>query len=105
MASRLLSTALAFCLLVSAQSKISVQQLVQFVKSSVQMKMDDKKMASYLAGIKLSEKLDDKTLADLESEKLGPKTIAALKSLREASASLAEAKAPPPPAPVKVRAA
>jgi hypothetical protein len=105
MSYRLFPAVLVLCLALSAQAKISVQQLIEFVKSSVQMKLDDKKMASYLSGVKLTEKLDDKTLAELETQKLGPKTLAALKSLHDASASLGEAKAAPPPPPKKERAA
>jgi hypothetical protein len=106
MLSRLFATTLAICFLVSAQAGISVQQLVQFVKSSIQMKQPDKDVAGYLNSVKLTERLDDKTIAELNgSGKLGPKTVAALKSLRDASISLSEAKAvPPPPAP-KGRAA
>jgi hypothetical protein len=69
------------------------------------MKLDDKQMASYLSTVKLTEKLDDQTMADLLTQKLGPKTLAALKTLHDASASLSEAKAAPPPPPKKVRPA
>ena len=104
MVPRLLSVALAVCLLASAQTKITVQQLIQFVKSSIQMKLADKDVASYLRGVKLTEKLDDATIDELQGRSpLGPKTMAALKSLRDASTSFGEAKpAPPPPPPPKL---
>ncbi len=101
---RLLIAALAVCLAVSAQSKITVQQLKDFVRSSVRMKLLDKDVASYLHGVKLTEKLDDQTIEDLQAAGgLGPKTMVALKALRDASASLGEAKpAPLPPPPPKL---
>ena len=99
MVSRFLATLFACCLLASAQARITVEQLKQFIRSSQQMKLLDKDMANYLRGVKLTEKLDDATIEDLQGQgNLGPKTIVALKSLRDASASLKTA-APPPPAP------
>jgi len=100
MVSRLLSIALGVCLLASAQTAITVQQLIQFIKSSVQMKLLDKDVANYLYGVKLTERLDDRTIDDMQGQgSLGPKTMAALKVLRDATASLGEAKPAPPPPP------
>src|SRR6266436_3740834 len=86
-----------------AQSQITtVSQLVGFVKSSIQAKEDDRKVADFLHKIKLSEKLDDRTVKELQALHAGPKTMAALRELSAASASLpAPAPATPkPPRPV-----
>jgi hypothetical protein len=71
------------------------------------MKMPDKEIAAYLAKVKLSEHLDDRTVEELQGEGAGPKTVAALDSLASASASLPKpqpkpvqpAYVPPPPPP------
>ena len=59
------------------------------------------KVAEYLRNVKLTDKLDDRTIEDLQSLGVGPKTVAALRELGEASAGLATAP-PPPPTPVYV---
>src|SRR5690348_1586682 len=104
MVSRVVTAAAAVCLLAFGQAALSVNQLREFLKSSVQMKLSDQEVAKYLKTIKLSERLDDRTIEDLQGQGLGPKTVAALKILRDATASLKEAKPeppPPPPPPVK----
>jgi hypothetical protein len=101
MASRLAAAMLAVCFLAYAQSVWSLKQLRDFVKSSVQMKMTDLEISKYLKTVKLSERLDDNGIEEMQGHGgLGPKTIAALKTLRDSTASLREAKPePPPPAP------
>lgn len=80
-----------------AQSQITtVAQVAGFVKSSVQSKLDDRRVAEYLRRIKLTEKLDAHTVEELQTIGAGPKTVAALRELMEASAKLP---APAPPAP------
>ena len=90
----MLSRLLALCFLVawsaSAQS-LSVQQLMSFLQSSVQMKQADKEVAGYLAKAKLTEKLDDRTIEEMEGLGIGPKTAAALRLLRDRSQTLATA--------------
>jgi hypothetical protein len=52
--------------------------------------MTDKELAGYLARVKMTERLEDRTLEDLQGRiKLGPKTLEALKHLRDESATLA----------------
>lgn len=70
------------------------------------MKMPDKEVAGYLAKVKLSEHLDERVVEELQGEGAGPKTVAALDALANASASLPkpQPKAPkptyqPPPPP------
>ncbi len=83
-----------------AQATLTVDKVVQFVRSAIQMKQPDKQVAAQLHNLKLSEKLSLNKVEDLQGEGAGPKTVAALKELSTASASLA---APPPPAPPVAR--
>ena len=78
----------------SAQMKMSVEQLVTFVKSSVQLKEDDRKVAEMVKKIQLSNQLDAKTIESLQELGAGRLTVAALKTLRTDSASLPAAPAP-----------
>jgi hypothetical protein len=76
-----------------AQQQLTVNQLVQFITSSVSQKMMDVEVAKYLAGVRMSERLDPRTIEDLQGKGAGSKTVAALNRLAELSASLT------PPAP------
>jgi hypothetical protein len=80
----------------SGATKLTVADVVSFVRSAIQLKQPDRKVADYLGSIALSERLDDRTIEELQSEGAGPKTVAALKALREASQTLS---APPKPTP------
>src|SRR5271169_882908 len=83
-----------------AQRSMTVEELTSFVKSQAKMKGDDRMTADFLLHkIKLTQKLDDKTVEDLQGLGAGPKTVAALHKLEEESAGLAAAPPPPPPAP------
>jgi len=81
-----------------AQRPMTVQQVVEFVKSQVKMKGDDRLTADFLRKIKLTQKLEDKTVEELQGLGAGPKTVASLRKLEDESASLAAAPPPPPPA-------
>jgi hypothetical protein len=82
---------------IEAQSKLTVEQLVSFVKSSVQLRHDDRQIAAYIKkNVKLSNRLDARMVEELQGMGAGPQTVAALKSLITESAAL---EAPPPPAP------
>lgn len=70
----------------------TVDQLTSFIKSSVQKHFPDKEVAEYLKHVKLSNKLDDRTVEDLQGLGAGPKTVAALHDLRDSTERL-----PPPP--------
>jgi len=84
----------AFCALAGqAQQSLSVDKLLEFVNSSITQKLQDKDVAGYLAGVKLTERLDPRTIEELQGRGAGPKTVAALNSLATASAQL------PAPAP------
>jgi len=95
-----------------SQSAVSVEQLVSFIKSEVQKKQDDKKLAEQVQKIKLGNRLDEKTVQEIQRLGAGPKTVAALQKLMEASASLPTAAPAPvsapaviaPPAPPELKA-
>jgi hypothetical protein len=82
--------------LYSQQRQMTVPQLVSFIRSSIQLRQDDRQVAEVVRRIKLVNRLDGKTIEELQGQGAGPKTIAALKQLETATASLAP---PPPPAP------
>jgi hypothetical protein len=104
---RFLAAFLAVCLLAMGQT-MSVAKLALFLKdtqTSKEFKYTDQEIAKFLRGVKLTDKLDDRTIEDIQSEvKLGPKTLAALRVLRDESAKenlkpgpgLAIVVAPPP---------
>jgi len=87
----------AAILTAAGEQSMTVAQLVMFIRSSVQLKQPDRSVAEYLRKIKLTDKLDDRTIEDLQSLGAGAKTVAALRELAEASASLRIAPPPPPP--------
>jgi hypothetical protein len=72
--------------------QMSVATLVDFIKSSVKQKNSDKETASYLAKVKLNEKLTPSIVEELQDVGAGPKTLAALEALVTQTANLA----PPP---------
>lgn len=94
-----LLTAATLC----AQRPMTVAEITAFVKSQIQMKGDDRQTADFLAHrVRMSEKLEARTVEELQGEGAGPKTVAALHKLVDESASLPAApppQAPPPPPP------
>ncbi|HLH42299.1 MAG TPA: hypothetical protein VKV74_04880 [Bryobacteraceae bacterium] len=78
-----------------AQRQMTVAQLVDFIKSAVQQKNDDRKVADFVRSVKLTNRLDDATVESLQNLGAGPRTVAALRALTDTTASLAP---PPPPA-------
>ena len=74
-----------------------MQQLATFLRSAAKMNTD-KDVATYLAGVKLSERLDDRTVEELQGLGIGPRALKALFKLRDESKGLpAAAPLPPPP--------
>src|SRR5579862_2513687 len=71
-----------------AQRQMSVAQLETFIKSSIQLKMPDQQVADYVHKVKLTNKLDERTVEDLQGLGAGRRTVAALKDLITGSASL-----------------
>src|SRR5271154_77901 len=94
----------ALGLAASAEMSLTVAKLVQFIHSAVELKQPDRQVAEYLKHVKMTEKLDDQTIEDLQGQGAGPKTVAALKELRDTSEKLKLADAaPPPPKPVYIQ--
>src|SRR6202021_1221531 len=91
----------ALTLTAAGEMSLTVEKLKEFIRSAAQMKQPDKQVAETLRHFKMTEKLDDRTIEELQSLGAGPKTVAALKDLGDASSSLPEA-APPAPKPVVV---
>ena len=58
-----------------AQSKLTVSQFVSFIQSSIKLKQPDKQVAAYLDKLKLSERLDARTIEDLQGQGAGPATV------------------------------
>ena len=103
---RLFAAVLLLCAVAFAQT-ITVDQLVGFMRSSIKLKTPDSKVADSLKTIKLSQRLEDRVIEQLQTEGLGPRAVAGLRALGASSANLpvAEIKAPtaapekPPEAP------
>ena len=90
-----------------AQQAMTVDKLIEFMRSSIpfikQKQTTDSKLAESLKGIRLTQKLEDRVIEELQEEGLPPRTVAALRVLAAASASLPSAEVkkvePPPPPP------
>ncbi len=83
----------------AAETRMTVEQLQSFIRSSVELGHQDKKIAEYLRQVRLSYKLDDRTVEDLVGAGAGPKTLESLRELQKSSSSLPAA---PPPKPKAV---
>jgi len=98
---RLLASVLAVCLVAAAQT-LNLRELVGFVQSSEQLikegKQTDGEVAKYLAKVKLTERLDDRVIEELQSQGIGAKTLQALQALRDRTKDLMAAKPIAPPA-------
>jgi hypothetical protein len=84
---------------------MTVDELVELVRSSIDLKEPDQDVAAYLALVSPSERLDDPTIEDLRAAGGGPKTIDRLRTLRRRSQSLPappQAVSPSLPAPPSV---
>jgi len=67
---RLLGAVLIFCLAATAQTQtLTLDQLMKFLTSSVELKMSDSDVAKYLAKTRLSERLDDTVIEKLLGSK------------------------------------
>jgi len=84
---RLLASVLAVCLTAMGQA-LTVNELAKFLQSSVQLKMTDKEVAGYLGKVKLKERLDDRTIEEIQGYGIGPKTTEALRVLRDRTQQL-----------------
>ncbi|HEV3197074.1 MAG TPA: hypothetical protein VGZ73_04180, partial [Bryobacteraceae bacterium] len=57
---------LAISVAALSQPAVSVEQLISFIKSAVQTKQDDKKVAEQVQKIKLGNRLDEKTVQEIQ---------------------------------------
>src|SRR5439155_19040677 len=104
---RLLAALFAICAVAIGQS-MSVAKLLAFLESSEKImaegKMTDKEIADFIGKVKLTERLDDRTIEELQSHtRLGPRTMGQLRALRDRTQTLAAAApviAAPPPTPI-----
>jgi hypothetical protein len=71
----------ALALAANAEMSLTVNQLIKFIQSAIQLKQPDRQVAEYLKHVKMVEKLDDQTIEDLQGQGAGPKTVAVLKDL------------------------
>lgn len=87
-----------------AQRAMSVAEVITFIKSQIKANGDDRATADYLKKIKLTQRLDERTIEELQGQGAGARTVAALKALATESANLpapppSVAATPPPPPP------
>ena len=89
------------CLGALGQQSVTIDKLVEFLRSSIRLKMTDKQVAAYVGRMHLTQKLEDRVIEDLQGDGLGPRTVAALRQMSVATASLPAAtlKKPEPPPP------
>ncbi len=100
---------LSVCIAAFAQQAMTVDQLAKFLHSTTHEtkgKQSDQEIAGFIATIRLTERLDDDAVEQMQADGVGPKTIAALRALRDRTAKLPEARPvapvvqaalPPPP--------
>jgi len=101
---RLLAGVFAVCLVAAAQTQtLNLRELVSFIQSSEQLikegKQTDGEVAKFLAKVKLTERLDDRIIEDLQGQGIGAKTLQALEALRDRTKDLMAAKPIVPEAP------
>src|SRR6185437_10075758 len=86
---RCIGLLLCFALLLPAQLQMNLQQLADFVRSELALRQhSDKQIAAAVKRLKLTERLTDKTILDLQAQGAGPKTVEALQALRDETASM-----------------
>jgi hypothetical protein len=99
---------LLFALALQAQTRLSVEQLRGFLKSSVELHQPDKTVANYLKKVKLTNKLTPRQFEDFIAMGAGPLTIETLRDMMIATKDMVapapEAAKPaavviPPPSP------
>jgi hypothetical protein len=92
---RLVAAFLAVCLVAMGQT-MSVDKLLLFLRNTYSdrdRKYTDQEIAKFLAKVKLTDKLEDRQIEELQGQfKVGPQTLAKLQSLRDQSQALTQAK-------------
>ncbi len=90
---RVCLAAVLFTLAASAQQTLTVDKLLEFIKSSITQKNKDADVAKILSGMKMSERLSPTVVEQLQMSGAGPKTVDVLRSMVTQTANLT-----PPPA-------
>jgi hypothetical protein len=93
---------LTACLILAAQRRASLSDLVTHVRNELRRNRSDSRIAKDLHTVELSERLDDRIIEILQSEGAGPETVAQLLLMRDRSRGLprpAMPVIPEPPAP------
>jgi hypothetical protein len=89
---RVLACLLAAVSVLLGQQPITVQKLIDFVRSqeqSIKQKRGtDKELAAALGSLRLTERLDVSVIEDLQADGAGPLTVKALQRLQEQSRAL-----------------
>lgn len=78
----------------AAQTRMSLDQLRAFLKSSVDLHQDDKKVADFLKKSKLTHRLEPRFFEEFSGMGVGPKTVEALRDLLTLTKDLPAAPAP-----------
>jgi hypothetical protein len=73
--------------LAAAEEETTVASLVEVVRTAIQHREADHKLAKKLHGMVLTERLEDRVIEELESEGAGPESVEELSDLREESAN------------------
>ena len=95
---KLIFAMLCCALIAVAQRPMTVAEVAAFVKSQIKMKGGDRETAEFLHKVKLTQKLEDTMVEELQGLGAGAKTVAALRALEQDSAGLPAAPAAAPPA-------
>src|SRR5579883_936856 len=86
---RLAVLILAVPLLLAQMQSMSVGRLMEWLRNPATAQENDSALAAFLSKVRLTERLDDKTIESLRGVVLfGPKTLDALHKLRDQSKSL-----------------
>jgi hypothetical protein len=94
--SKLIFVFLCAALVAMAQRAMTLAEVTGFVKSQIKLKSDDRATADFLRKVKLTQKLEDTVVEELQGLGAGSKTVAALRALEQESAGLPAAPAAAP---------
>jgi hypothetical protein len=94
-----------------AQYTMTARQVYAFIESSIHLHHDDVKVAAYVKKIKLTDRLEDRKVEELQGMGAGPATVRALRALSASSVTMAVAPPPvvvpkpviPPPEPEELK--
>jgi hypothetical protein len=81
------AAALLFCITCAAQNSLTAEQLVAFIKSSVEQHMTDTEISRYLKTVKLSQRLSGAQYESLLTAGLGPRSLQALHAIHDQAES------------------